>query len=93
VYPPHRDRDPAPAAPGAEAAEGQDVIVVFDVDSTGRVVKFDFAPTPDGGYNRKLRESPRRRALPSRHPPRRASGERAGLDHAVALAKPNATLG
>jgi hypothetical protein len=28
----------------------------FDVDSTGRVLRWDFKETPDGGYNRKLKK-------------------------------------
>jgi hypothetical protein len=36
--------------------KGTELIAVFDVDSLGRVISFDFNPTKDGGYNRKLRE-------------------------------------
>jgi len=31
-------------------------VAEFDVDSLGRVVSFDFTPTRDGDYNKKLRE-------------------------------------
>ncbi len=36
--------------------KGKTIVAVFDVDSTGRVVKVDFTQVSDGGYNRKLRE-------------------------------------
>jgi hypothetical protein len=32
------------------------VVAVFDVDSTGRVLGFDFTRTRDGGYDKKLKE-------------------------------------
>ena len=32
------------------------MVAVFEVDSTGKVLKFDFTPTRDGGYNRKLKD-------------------------------------
>lgn len=32
------------------------LVVTFDVDSGGRVVSVEFPGTPDGGYNRRLRE-------------------------------------
>ncbi len=37
--------------------KGKTVLAVFDVDSTGRVLKVDFTQVSDGGYNRKLREA------------------------------------
>ena len=36
--------------------KGKTIVAVFDVDSTGRVLKVDFTQVSDGGYNRKLRE-------------------------------------
>ncbi|HZF68616.1 MAG TPA: hypothetical protein VEZ47_11295, partial [Gemmatirosa sp.] len=57
VYPPTATEIPLPPLPVPNRLKGRDVIVVFDVDSTGRVLKFDFTPTADGGYNRKLRET------------------------------------
>ena len=33
------------------------IVVVFDVDSTGKVLDLQFNPTKDGSYNRKLREA------------------------------------
>ena len=36
--------------------KGKTIVAVFDVDSTGHVVKVDFTQVSDGGYNRKLRE-------------------------------------
>ena len=40
----------------ANKAKGT-VIVVFEVDSTGKVLDLQFTPTKDGAYNRKLREA------------------------------------
>ncbi|GJG88337.1 hypothetical protein tb265_35180 [Gemmatimonadetes bacterium T265] len=37
--------------------KGRTIVAVFDVDSTGRVLKVDFTQVSDGGYNRKLREA------------------------------------
>jgi hypothetical protein len=36
--------------------KGTKMVAVFDVDSTGKVLSFEFTETRDGGYNRKLRE-------------------------------------
>jgi hypothetical protein len=36
--------------------KGATIIVNFDVDERGRVLKIQFTPTKDGGYNRKLDE-------------------------------------
>jgi hypothetical protein len=33
-----------------------ELLVEFDVDSTGKVINFVFEPTKDGNYNKKLRE-------------------------------------
>ena len=37
-------------------AKGE-VVVVFDVDSTGKVIDLNFTKTRDGAYNRKLEEA------------------------------------
>jgi hypothetical protein len=44
-----------PPSPVPKSIKGMRIVAEFDVDSTGRVVKWDFQETPDGGYNRKLR--------------------------------------
>ena len=45
-----------PPMPVPERIKGSELVAVFDVDSTGHVIRFDFKPTKDGGYNRRLRE-------------------------------------
>ncbi len=45
-----------PPLPVPRKVAGTTLVAVFDVDSTGRLLKVDFTPTPDGGYNRKLKE-------------------------------------
>ncbi len=45
-----------PPLPVPRKVAGTTLVAVFDVDSTGRLLKVDFTPTPDGGYNKKLRE-------------------------------------
>lgn len=45
-----------PPLPQPAKVRGHEVVAVFDVDSTGRVLSVDFTPTPDRGYNKKLRE-------------------------------------
>jgi hypothetical protein len=42
--------------PVPDRLKGTQVVAVFDVDSLGRVLSFEFEPTRDGGYNRKLRD-------------------------------------
>jgi hypothetical protein len=44
-----------PPMPIPNKAKGL-ITVVFDIDSTGKVIDFEFTPTKDGGYNRKLKE-------------------------------------
>jgi protein TonB len=56
VYPPQMIEMFIPPLPVPRKVAGTTLLAVFDVDSTGRLVKVDFTPTPDGGYNRKLRE-------------------------------------
>ena len=45
-----------PPLPVPKKAKGT-IVVVFDVDSTGKVLDLQFNPTKDGSYNRKLREA------------------------------------
>jgi len=56
VYPPAPTELFLPPLPVPNKARGT-IVVVFDVDSTGRVLDLDFTPTRDGAYNRKLREA------------------------------------
>ena len=43
-----------PPMPVPAQVRGTEVIVEFDIDSTGRVLDFRFTETPDGSYNRKM---------------------------------------
>ncbi len=43
-----------PPTPVPRQLRGVAVTAVFDVDSTGRVMSFEFAKTRDRGYNKKL---------------------------------------
>jgi hypothetical protein len=43
-----------PPMPAPKGVRGMTVIAEFDVDSTGRVLDFNFTETPDGGYNRQI---------------------------------------
>jgi hypothetical protein len=56
VFPPQMIEMFIPPLPVPRKVAGTTLLAVFDVDSTGRLLKVDFTPTPDGGYNRKLRE-------------------------------------
>ena len=56
VYPPAPTELFLPPLPVPNKAKGT-VVVVFDVDSTGKVMDLQFTPTRDGAYNRKLREA------------------------------------
>ena len=56
VLPPQSIEMFLPPLPQPARVRGFEVIAVFDVDSTGRVLSFDFTQTPDRGYNKKLRE-------------------------------------
>ena len=56
VYPPAPTALFLPPLPVPTKAKGT-VVVVFDVDSTGKVMDLQFTPTRDGAYNRKLREA------------------------------------
>lgn len=56
VYPPAPTELFLPPLPVPNKAKGT-IVVVFDVDSTGKVLDLQFNPTKDGSYNRKLREA------------------------------------
>jgi hypothetical protein len=45
-----------PPLPVPDKVRGAKIIAEFDVDSTGRVLAYDFTPTKDGGYNKRLNE-------------------------------------
>ena len=47
---------PIPPQPVPSKVKGAKVIVNFDIDERGKIVKVEFTPTRDGGYNRKLDE-------------------------------------
>ncbi|NUR19377.1 MAG: hypothetical protein HOQ12_07560, partial [Gemmatimonadaceae bacterium] len=54
LYPPYPMTLPQPPQPVPKNVKL--IVFDFDVDSTGRVVGVRFTETPDGGYNKKLRE-------------------------------------
>ncbi|MDQ8158672.1 MAG: hypothetical protein P3C09_02600 [Gemmatimonadota bacterium] len=56
VYPPAPTELFLPPLPVPNKAKGT-VVVIFEVDSTGKVLDLQFTPTRDGAYNRKLREA------------------------------------
>ena len=47
-------------------AKGE-VVVIFDVDETGKVLDLQFTPTKDGNYKQEIEGSLRRRAFPAGH--------------------------
>lgn len=53
-YPPVPIEFFLPPLPAPSSVRGQHFIAEFDVDSTGRVIGFDFTPTRDGDYNRRI---------------------------------------
>jgi protein TonB len=55
-YPPQPISTPMPPMPIPRNLRGMTVSAEFDVDSTGRVLRWDFKETPDGAYNRKLKK-------------------------------------
>lgn len=55
-YPPSPVEMFIPPMPVPDKVKGFHLIAEFDVDEAGRVVSFDFTPTRDGEYNRKLRD-------------------------------------
>ncbi len=56
IYPPQATELFLPPIPVPDKVKGTQLVAQFDVDSTGRVLSFEFTPTRDGGYNRKLNE-------------------------------------
>ena len=56
IYPPAPIELFLPPMPIPGKAKGE-VVVQFDVDSTGKVLDIQFTPTKDGNYNRKLGEA------------------------------------
>ena len=46
-----------PPMPVPSKVRGAHIVAEFDVDSTGRVLSFDFTPTRDGDYNKRLSEA------------------------------------
>lgn len=56
IYPPAPTELFLPPLPVPNKAKGT-IVVVFDVDSTGKVLDLQFNPTKDGAYNRKLRDA------------------------------------
>jgi protein TonB len=55
-YPPRVMELFIPPMPVPDKARRSHIIAEFDVDSTGHVLSFDFTPTKDGDYNKRLRE-------------------------------------
>ena len=53
-YPPTPIEFFLPPLPAPSSVRGQHFIAEFDVDSTGRVIAFDFTPTRDGDYNKRI---------------------------------------
>jgi hypothetical protein len=55
-YPPQPIEFFLPPLPPPEKVRGFHLVAEFDVDETGRVRSFDFTPTRDGDYNKKLQD-------------------------------------
>lgn len=55
-YPPTAVEVFIPPMPVPDRVRGSHIVAEFDVDSTGRVVAFDFTRTRDGDYNKRLNE-------------------------------------
>jgi protein TonB len=53
-YPPVPIEFFLPPLPAPSSVRGQHFIAEFDVDSTGRVINFDFTRTRDGDYNKRI---------------------------------------
>ena len=53
-YPPTPIEFFLPPLPAPSSVRGQHFVAEFDVDSTGRVIAFDFTPTRDGDYNKRI---------------------------------------
>ena len=56
IFPPTPAELFIPPVPVPDRVKGRTITIVFDVDSTGRVIDFELTPTRDAAYNRKLRE-------------------------------------
>jgi protein TonB len=56
IYPPTPDFLVLPPLPKPEKVSGQKVILTFQVDERGNVTSFEFTPTNDSGYNRRIRD-------------------------------------
>ncbi len=56
IFPPTPSELFIPPIPVPNNVKGKTITIVFDVDSTGRVIDFELTPTRDANYNRKLRE-------------------------------------
>ena len=59
-YPPSLQEMAIPPMPVPDKVRGAHVVAEFDVDSTGRVLGYDFSRTKDGDYNKRLDEIFRR---------------------------------
>jgi hypothetical protein len=55
-YPPQPKELFLPPMPVPDKVRGFHLVAQFDVDSLGRVHSFDFTPTRDGDFNKKLRD-------------------------------------
>ena len=55
-YPPHPIELFLPPLPVPDRVRGFHMVAEFDVDETGRIVDFNFSPTPDITYNKKIEE-------------------------------------
>lgn len=56
IFPPTPSELFIPPVPVPDRVKGRTITIVFDVDSTGKVIDFELTPTRDAAYNRKLRE-------------------------------------
>lgn len=57
IHPPTPRELFLPPLPAPRAVHGFTLVAWFDVDSTGKATLLRFTPSPDGGYNRRLRET------------------------------------
>jgi protein TonB len=55
-YPPTPTEMFIPPLPMPDKVRGFRLIAEYDVDSTGKVLDFNFTPTKDGGYNNRLKD-------------------------------------
>ncbi|MGV3708512.1 MAG: hypothetical protein ACO1Q7_06695, partial [Gemmatimonas sp.] len=56
VYPPQPTELFIPPMPAPSKIKGFELIAEFEVDSTGKVISFEFTKTKDAGYNKKLQD-------------------------------------